>query len=124
VTYIDNHPGGKAKIMLAAGSAINSLCRLYQQHLVLTTMKVGVLDLSEIAHGGPIPHWPWSIPRWQRALAKQLKAEGGGCTKMNFQLVTMSSVRCQSSAVPSALNQPSARVNLRLTHRIVAFGPV
>lgn len=55
--FIPNHPGGKEKIMLAAGSSIEPFWRVYQQHYnspyalkLLETYRVGTLhpdDLNE-----------------------------------------------------------------------------
>eukprot|EP00913_Durusdinium_trenchii_P019628 g18452.t1 len=50
--FIENHPGGKDKIMLAAGKAIDPFWRIYQQHTgrgnaveLLESMRIG--DLSD-----------------------------------------------------------------------------
>mmetsp|Transcript_64961 Transcript_64961/g.104978 ORF Transcript_64961/g.104978 Transcript_64961/m.104978 type:complete len:650 (+) Transcript_64961:39-1988(+) len=50
--FIANHPGGKDKIMLSAGKAIDPFWRIYQQHtsrggalVQLTTMRIG--DLAD-----------------------------------------------------------------------------
>eukprot|EP00038_Savillea_parva_P011368 m.197059 g.197059 ORF g.197059 m.197059 type:complete len:580 (-) comp19982_c0_seq1:119-1858(-) len=55
--FVVNHPGGKSKIMLAAGKDIGPFWRVYQQHTrkgglpleLLERMKIGVLDPSEPA---------------------------------------------------------------------------
>ncbi|CAE7720687.1 SUOX, partial [Symbiodinium pilosum] len=51
-SFVQNHPGGKDKIMLAAGKAIDPFWRIYQQHTgrgnaleLLETMRIG--DLSD-----------------------------------------------------------------------------
>ena len=49
--FIDNHPGGKSKIMLAAGTAIDPYWNIYKQHTnnpsiikdILDPLKIGVL---------------------------------------------------------------------------------
>ena len=52
--YIQNHPGGVSKIMLAAGQDLEPFWRIYQQHLnsklpqqLLKQMQVGELCDSE-----------------------------------------------------------------------------
>jgi sulfite oxidase len=84
--FIDNHPGGKAKIMLAAGSAIDPFWRVYQQHLnsnlpqeLLATMKVGVLDPSEkpteVDMSDPYSHDPSRHPGLKFHNTKPCNAE-------------------------------------------------
>jgi sulfite oxidase len=53
--FVDNHPGGSSKIMLAAGQKLEPFWRLYQQHFrtsapmdLLEKMKVGELHDSEL----------------------------------------------------------------------------
>ena len=50
--FVNNHPGGKDKILLAAGKSIDKYWNLYPQHInnpdiykeILTPMKVGILE--------------------------------------------------------------------------------
>tara|TARA_B100001248_G_C27391170_1_gene462426 strand:+ start:1330 stop:2811 length:1482 start_codon:yes stop_codon:yes gene_type:complete len=49
--FIDNHPGGKSKVMLAAGSAIDPYWNIYKQHTnnplivkdILDPLKIGII---------------------------------------------------------------------------------
>ena len=52
--FVENHPGGVSKIMLAAGTDLAPFWRIYRQHLnselprqLLAGMQVGILDPSE-----------------------------------------------------------------------------
>lgn len=53
--FINNHPGGRDKIMLAAGCPVDPFWRIYQQHenrgnalKLLEPMKIGKLDPSDV----------------------------------------------------------------------------
>ena len=52
--FVENHPGGKNRILMAAGRAIDPFWCIYQQHLtppilnLLSEYKIGELDPSEI----------------------------------------------------------------------------
>ena len=55
--FVANHPGGREKIMLAAGKAVEPYWRLYRQHYnselpheLLATMKIGTLHAEDAAN--------------------------------------------------------------------------
>lgn len=61
--FIANHPGGKDKIMLAAGKAIDPFWRIYQQHTgrgnaveLLESMRIGDLSDPPAADDGSCPY--------------------------------------------------------------------
>lgn len=61
--FISNHPGGKDKIMLAAGKSIDPFWRIYQQHegrgtalTTLASMRIGDLADAETAIVGADPY--------------------------------------------------------------------
>jgi len=54
--FVQNHPGGASKIMLAAGKSVDPFWQIYQQHLgnqaveeLLAGMQVGELDPRDVA---------------------------------------------------------------------------
>ena len=54
--FVQNHPGGASKIMLAAGKSVDPFWQVYQQHLgnpavqeLLGEMQIGLLDPKDAA---------------------------------------------------------------------------
>jgi sulfite oxidase len=54
--FVQNHPGGASKIMLAAGKSVDPFWQIYQQHLgnpavqeLLAEMQIGELDPKDVA---------------------------------------------------------------------------
>jgi len=54
--FVQNHPGGASKIMLAAGKSVDPFWQIYQQHLgnaaveeTLAEMQIGTLDAKDVA---------------------------------------------------------------------------
>jgi len=63
--FIDNHPGGKDKIMLAVGKSVDPYWNIYRQHLkqnvqdILTPMKIGtILDYKPATEIDPYTNDP------------------------------------------------------------------
>jgi sulfite oxidase len=63
--FIDNHPGGKDKIMLAVGKSVDPFWNIYRQHLkqnvqdILTPMKIGtILDYKPATEIDPYTNDP------------------------------------------------------------------
>lgn len=87
--FVQNHPGGASKIMLAAGKSVDPFWRVYQQHLgneaveeLLREMQIGVLDpkdaeglAGEADPADPFAREPATHPALSVHYAKPVNAE-------------------------------------------------
>ena len=85
--FLDNHPGGRDLLLLAAGKDIEPFWRLYQAHVnsdvameMLKTLKIGELDLEkepkvEIDESDPYKNDPERHPALKRHSAKPANME-------------------------------------------------
>lgn len=84
--FVDQHPGGLAKIMLGAGSNIDPFWHVYQQHQVphiremLEMYRIGELveadrNLVVVPSADPYANDPWRVPEFSVSSQKPFNAE-------------------------------------------------